>query len=162
MEDLIISVDLEIWSALVWAKSDLQMHSTVRKPNYPKVEKKGKNNPATVVLAQPPQIKMWSTEWHVWARQRSLVPELHRTEHSRVITLKYFLISLKAPSMSRVEEWGELPVLNVCSILLFVHQTLPQAEHTLHFPFLLQTLCCHGSNSVGSAFPWHSLTESCL
>lgn len=58
MENLIVSVDLEGWSALVGAKSDLQMHSAFRKPNYPKVEKRRKNNPATVVFTQPPQIKM--------------------------------------------------------------------------------------------------------
>lgn len=40
MENLIINVDFEAWLALAWAKSDLQMHSAFRKPNYPQVEKK--------------------------------------------------------------------------------------------------------------------------
>lgn len=57
---------------------------------------------------------------------------------------------------------GRAACVESLHIAMFVHQTLAQAEHTLHFPFLLESLRCHGSNSVGSAFPWHSLTESCL
>lgn len=102
MENLILSVDLKACWARVWAKSDLQMHSVVRKPNYPKVGKKRrKNNPATVVLAQPPQIKMWSTEWHVWGRQRQPCPRAARHwTTAECITGRDCWVFMKAPPMS--------------------------------------------------------------
>lgn len=101
------------------------MHSAFRKLNYPKVEKRRKNNPATVVFAQPPQIKMWSTQNSMLYPDNSgLVPILHRIElNQKCITVKYFLIFMKVvppppPQSPWVDEWGELAVLNLSFILM--------------------------------------------
>lgn len=145
------------------------MHSAFRKPNYPKAEKRRKNNPATVVFAQPPQIKMWSTQNSMLYPDNSgLVPILHRIEpHQKCITMKYFLIFMKAPPISMggwvgragcVESVLHSHVLS----LRQCHRDWNGLEHTLHIPFLLETRCCHGNNSVVSAIPWHPLTEWCL
>lgn len=39
------------------------------------------------------------------------------------------------------------------------HRDCNGLEHTLHFPFLLETCCYHGNNGVVSAVPWRPVTE---
>lgn len=99
MENLIISVALEAWSALVGAKSDLQMHSAFRKPNYPKVEKKvGRIILPLLSSPSPHRLKCEAQNGMFDPDKGSLVPVLHRTEpQQKCITVKYFLIFMKAP-----------------------------------------------------------------
>jgi len=93
----------------------------------------------------------------------SLVPILHRFEpHQKCITVKYFLIFMKAPPNLHGWMSGESWLCRIyASFSCLFCETLPQglkwAETQTAYPFLLDIQCCHGnmcglSGSLASSY----------